>query len=49
VIVYCALLFVITFEQPAQLVVSERHAAELLHRGSAEDELVHRIKTQQLT
>lgn len=35
-IVYYALLVIITFERLAELVVSERHAAELLRRGGAE-------------
>jgi methyltransferase len=36
VIAYYALLVVITFERLAELVVSQRHAAELLRRGGVE-------------
>jgi methyltransferase len=36
VIVYYPLLVVITFERLAELVVSQRHAAELLRRGGVE-------------
>jgi methyltransferase len=36
VIVYYTLLVVITFERLAELVVSQRHAAELLRRGGVE-------------